>query len=304
MWTLSSLRLDKSHKSIRRPRAMAAWALALGLALITGTVSSGDDFFGDEFNEEFDAMEDSDRFHDKLEDGFKNWEERCLEIGGQEVLDAYLREQEQLVYCAMEQFDLDQLQQEIEEKQKVGDLDEVFQKYCRDHVSAARSCLQKFLEVSQQCLREEDRPGLNVTLQMVDSAIAFTCHNSGDRIALFMSEEGVECVTTHKEEILACINQSVPEVFNTYNNLHNYKMHFYVFQQENCRKGDAIMQCVETSLMKCPDPTPSNLVHGLLKAMKEGTPCGAAAQSWHTGGSDHLRLGITALLVTVLRLSL
>merc|ERR1712110_755926 len=90
----------------------------------------------------------------------------------------------------------------------------------------------------------------------------------GDRIALFMSEQGVECVTTHKEEILACINQSVPEVFNTYNNLHNYKMHFYVFQQENCRKGDAIMQCVETSLMKCPDPTPSNLVHGLLKAMK------------------------------------
>ena len=47
------------------------------------------------------------------------------------MLDAYLREQEQLVYCAMEQFDLDQLQKEIEEKQKVGDLDEVFQKYCR-----------------------------------------------------------------------------------------------------------------------------------------------------------------------------
>ena len=189
----------------------------------------------------------------------------------------------------------------------------------RDHVSAARTCLQKFLEVSQRCLRKEDRPGLNVTLQMVDSAIAFPCHNSGDRIALFMSEQGVECVTTHKEEILACINQSVPEVFNTYNNLHNYKMHFYVFQQENCRyfnplhhcrhvktlrKGDAIMQCVETSLMKCPDPTPSNLVHGLLKAMKAGTPCGAAAQGWHTGGSDHLRLGIAAILVTVLRFSL
>ena len=106
---------------------------------------------------------------------------------------------------------------------------------CRDHVSAARGCLQSFLEVSQQCLREEDRPGLNVTLHMVDSAIEFTCHNSGDRIALFMSEQGVECVTEHKDEILACINQSVPEVFNTYNNLHNYKMHFYVFQQENCR---------------------------------------------------------------------
>lgn len=47
------------------------------------------------------------------------------------MLDNYLIEQEQLVYCVMEQFDLDQLQAEIEEKQKVGDLDEVFQKYCR-----------------------------------------------------------------------------------------------------------------------------------------------------------------------------
>jgi len=257
----------------------------MALCLCSGQVSSGDDFFGEDFNDEFDEMEKSDKFHNKLEDGFKNWEERCLEIGGQETLDAYLQEQEELVYCAMEQFDLDELQREIEEKKKVGDLDEVFQKYCRDHVSAARKCLQNFLEVSQRCLREEDRPGLNVTLHMVDSAIDYTCHNSGDRVALFMSEQGVECVTTHKEEILACINQSVPEVFNSYK-LHNYKMHFYVFQQENCRKGDAIMQCVETSLMKCEDPTPSNLVHGLLKAMKDGTPCGAAAQGWHSGATS------------------
>ena len=52
------------------------------------------------------------------------------------------------------------------------------------------------------------------------------------------------------------------------------------------RKGDAIMQCVETSLMKCEDPTPSNLVHGLLKAMKDGTPCARAAEGWHSGYSE------------------
>ena len=40
------------------------------------SVSSGDDFFGDDFNEEFDKLEKNDNFHDKLEDGFKNWEER------------------------------------------------------------------------------------------------------------------------------------------------------------------------------------------------------------------------------------
>jgi len=276
--------------------------LLLSLVVI-GSVSSGDDFFGDDFNDEFDSLEKDDKFHDKLEDGFKNWEERCLEIGGQSVLDSYLKEQEQLVYCFMEQFDLDELQSEIEEKQKVGDLDEVFIKYCREHISAARGCLKSFLEVSQQCLREQDRPGLNVTLHMVDQAIDFTCHNSGDRIALFMAEEGVDCVSTYKEESLACINQSVPEVFNTYNNLNQYKMHFYVFQQENCRKGDAIMQCVEKSLMKCPDPTPSNLVHGLLKAMKDGTPCARAAQGWSSGATT-LNTILVLILVTSINMAL
>eukprot|EP00092_Neocalanus_flemingeri_P008139 GFUD01008779.1.p1 GENE.GFUD01008779.1~~GFUD01008779.1.p1 ORF type:complete len:296 (-),score=89.30 GFUD01008779.1:1195-2082(-) len=267
-------------------REKLLYSLLLIVASSLRTVSSGDDFFDDEFNNEFEKMDKNDQFHNQLEDGFKNWEERCLANGGKKVLEDYLAEQEQLVYCIMEQFDMDELQQEIEEKKKVGDLDEVFKKYCGNHVGAARACLQSFLSVSQQCLKEEDRPGLNVTLQMVDRAIEFTCHNAGDRIALFMSEDGVECVTAHKEEILACINNSVPEVFNTYNNLNNYKMHFYVFQQDNCRKGDAIMQCVESSLMKCDDPTPSNLVHGLLNAMKDGTPCARAAQGWHSGFSE------------------
>ena len=34
---------------------------------------------------------------------------------------------------------------------------------------------------------------------------------------------------------------------------------------EYYRKGDAIIHCVETSLMQCKDPTPSNLIHGLLR---------------------------------------
>ena len=45
---------------------------------LTIAVSSGDDFFDDEFNNEFDKMEKEDKFHNKLEDGFKNWEERYV----------------------------------------------------------------------------------------------------------------------------------------------------------------------------------------------------------------------------------
>ena len=68
------------------------------------------------------------------------------------------------------------------------------------------------------------------------------------------------------------------------------------------RKGDAIMQCVESSLMNCPDPTPSNLVHGLLKAMREGTPCARAAQGWHSSSQPLLPTLLSLLLLLHLSL--
>ena len=46
------------------------------------------------------------------------------------------------------------------------------------------------------------------------------------------------------------------------------------------RKGDAIIRCVEEALLsRCEDPTPSNLLHGLLTAMRTATPCSAVSSS-------------------------
>ena len=66
-----------------------------------------------------------------------------------------------------------------------------------DHVPAARECLASFLAASAPCLAEEERPGLNVTLDMVDTGLTFACHGDGDRIArelslsYFMSAEAL-----------------------------------------------------------------------------------------------------------------
>lgn len=263
----------------------ALTALTALLVFVTRQGLAGnDEFFDEDFNKDFNNLESGNKFYNKIEDGFRNWEERCLAIGGEGVLRAWQKEQENLIHCFMQEFDFDEIQAEIQEKKKTGELDEVFKNYCGNHVVRGRKCLEKFLEISHRCLHAEDRSGLNVTLEMVDAAINFTCHNSGDRIALFMAEEGMECVDAHKEEMLACINSSVPEVFQA-GDKSSSGMHFYVFQQENCRKGDAIMQCVEQSLMQCPDPTPSNLVHGLLRSMREQTPCAGMAQSWRSSSS-------------------
>ena len=55
---------------------------------------------------------------------------RCLKVGGQEALDAWLAAQESLVYCVLQNFDLGKIEVEVEAKKKTGDLDLVFKKYC------------------------------------------------------------------------------------------------------------------------------------------------------------------------------
>ena len=44
-------------------------------------------------------------------------------------------------------------------------------------------------------------------------------------------------------------------------------------QSDHFRKGDAIMSCVERSLLQCPDPTPANLVQAMLQAVRDVTTC-------------------------------
>jgi hypothetical protein len=58
------------------------------------------------------------------------WEDRCLKVGGQEALDKWLKAQEHLVFCVMQNFDVTEIKTEIDIKKQTGDLDLVFKKYC------------------------------------------------------------------------------------------------------------------------------------------------------------------------------
>lgn len=239
--------------------------------------------FDDSFMPEMEDMNRDDRIYSELDAGFDKWEDRCLHVGGQKALDQWLRAQENLVYCVMQNFDINSIQSEVEAKKKTGDLDLVFKKYCGVPVEKTRPCLVDFLKVSRNCLRTKDQPSLDITLEMIDAAIDFMCHNRGDRIALFMAENGMDCVENHRESIMKCVNSSVPELFNKREQYSN--IHLIVFSAENCRKGEAIRVCVEKSLLKCPDPTPSNVVNSLLLSMQNATPCKGSSASYTAASS-------------------
>ena len=55
---------------------------------------------------------------------------RCLKYGGQKALDNWLKSQEDIIWCVMENFDVTNIKSEIEREKSQGNLDGVFKKYC------------------------------------------------------------------------------------------------------------------------------------------------------------------------------
>ena len=55
---------------------------------------------------------------------------RCVKYGGQKALDNWLKAQEDIIWCVMENFDVTNIKDEIEREKSKGNLDGVFKKYC------------------------------------------------------------------------------------------------------------------------------------------------------------------------------
>ena len=83
-------------------------------------------------------------------------------------------------------------------------------------MNKTRPCLKDFLKASRRCLKTEDKPSLDITLRMIDSAIDFMCQNDGDRIA-------------RKLFLTASFTVAVMEVFSfDFKNLNpNFDLHFF-----------------------------------------------------------------------------
>jgi len=278
---------------------------------------SDDELFGNEddwLSEDFKDMDQNERIHDKIDQGFDLWEDKCRKIGGEQALDDWLKAQEELIHCAMVNFNYLTIQDEIALKMETGELDLVFKKYCGQPVNDTRPCIKNFLEVSRKCVKSEDRDGLNTTMTMVDAAINFMCHNSGDRMALFMAEKGVECLTEHQEQVMSCVDQT--DIFSTISSGSGTGSRrrsidpVITFTEENCQRGYDLRHCLESELLKCDDPTPSNVVNSMLLAMWRATPCSSRTSHYRTSSASSSNISTTAqvsialatLLFSILRL--
>jgi Protein of unknown function (DUF1397) len=71
---------------------------------------------------------------------------------------------------------------EIEKALKNGNLNTVFSKYCSKQ-SKALECVEKFENMVDPCLDEEERDFINVIANIAKNLVEFVCHDNGNEMA-------------------------------------------------------------------------------------------------------------------------
>lgn len=202
----------------------------------------------------------------------KDWKNKCEEKHGAETVKEIEEAPNELVKCVLEYVKPHKLQVEVNKSMATGNLDRLFKKYC-GYRNNILSCVDTMLDKLRTCMTPQQLTDVNVTRQAVDAAIDFTCHDDGDRIALFMAEKGVECLKEHRESIQACMKERVPQLQQTMDDPDSLDLDSVVINEEQCGKINSMHQCVVQETTKCSDPTPANILDALITQMLKVTPC-------------------------------
>ncbi|KAJ8954733.1 hypothetical protein NQ318_011427 [Aromia moschata] len=199
-------------------------------------------------------------------DDFDAIKERCDKKGGEGTYEKVKTAQEQAQTCVKGIINVDKIKTEVEEAKKTGSMDEVFGKYCEKRPQI-KDCLQKVYDAVQPCLEDGEKKALNLTIDIVKQIGDFACYRDGDRLALFFSVSGPECLNSRVDGIKNCINQTVkfnPATFSP-NSIPNLKV-----DKKKCDDLSTIQNCVVEDLEKgCSDTTPANIVDALFRFVKK-----------------------------------
>ncbi|XP_052872593.1 27 kDa hemolymph protein [Anopheles cruzii] len=171
--------------------------------------------------------------------------------------------------CGKSLIDIEQFQQEVEAAKPTGDLDTVFNKYCRKR-STLIECVNTFANAIDPCLDADEKVFKRSGLDIFKNLLNFVCHKDGDQIALFIAEKGPECFLEQKDDLIACANNTfsgyIPET-----NLDTIPK--LVIGPKQCEDFTKLQNCMVRELEQCDESTPANLVESLFRYIKKGSPC-------------------------------
>ncbi|KAM7347829.1 27 kDa hemolymph protein-like [Cochliomyia hominivorax] len=179
-----------------------------------------------------------------------------------------------LLECANGIANITELMAEIETARPLGDLDVVFHKYC-SKLPQAEHCLLEFNAQILPCLTPAERAQNTIMMRIITSLLGFICHKNGDQIALFIAEEGPECLEANKENISNCMNATFSAYLTPNGQLTQQEQELpeLVLGPKQCIDLHDFEECVLSYLEKCNVITPANIIESLFRHVKNETKC-------------------------------
>jgi len=178
-----------------------------------------------------------------------------------------------LIQCASEIANLTVILEEIEMARPRGELDEVFEKYCNKQPQAER-CLHDFNRALLPCLTVAERTQNVVIMKIISSLLSFICYKNGDQIAMFIAEEGPECLEDNKENISNCMNATFAAYMPKEGHLPELTdIPELVIGPKQCIDLYDFEECVLSYLEKCNEITPANIIESMFRYVKNETKC-------------------------------
>ncbi|KAH8339582.1 hypothetical protein KR074_012285 [Drosophila pseudoananassae] len=209
------------------------------------------------------------------------------------------------------------IQQEIEEASPKGDLDIVFEKYCK-RMPQAKACINDFNEALIPCLTREEKNHNAMMRRITDKLLDFVCFKDGDQIALFIAEQGPECLLQSRDGIGNCLNSTfgsyLPKQLSQ-NWTSGSDLPNLVLGPSQCLDLYEFETCTVKLLERCENITPSNLVESLFRYVRRESSCqssidkarrsralpqGAEDQQAGKGSAGTLTFGLGSLLTSLL----
>lgn len=177
-----------------------------------------------------------------------------------------------LLECANGIANITEVMAEIEAARPLGDLDVVFHKYC-NKLPQAEQCLHDFNAQILPCLTPAERAQNAIMMRIITSLLSFICHKNGDQIALFIAEEGPECLEANKENISNCMNATFSAYLPENGQLPPHELPELVLGPKQCIDLHDFEECVLSYLEKCNVITPANIIESLFRHVKNETKC-------------------------------
>ncbi|XP_046689068.1 27 kDa hemolymph protein-like [Homalodisca vitripennis] len=185
-----------------------------------------------------------------IDEGEELLKERCEKYGTNESFDRVLAARSEVQFCFEGMVNFTEFQAEIEHAKPTGDLDIVFRKYC-GKTPHLRGCVSNFTEAIEPCLNPDERILKETIINVTDALISFICFKEGDRIALFIAEEGPECLKSKQEQIQECINSTFSHYIPKDMPGKQEELPLFKMEEKECGDLRKLQKCVIKHLEKC-----------------------------------------------------